>query len=104
MLETEANPGIGRGMAWEVAVAACDSLLTARDRDALEATAQSIRSLGRRTEIHGADLRGDGAPARLASLAKDRFGRLDILVNNAGANRRGDFFALSDADWAAGFD
>ena len=41
---------------------------------------------------------------RLASLAKDRFGRLDILVNNAGANRRGDFFALTDADWAAGFD
>jgi NAD(P)-dependent dehydrogenase (short-subunit alcohol dehydrogenase family) len=79
-------------------------LLTARDRAALEATAQSIRSLGRRAEIHVADLRGDGEPARLASLAKDRFGRLDILVNNAGANRRGDFFALTDADWAAGFD
>ncbi len=103
-LVTGASRGIGRGIALELAAAGCDLLLTARDRDALEATAQSARSLGRRAEIHGADLRGDGEPARLASLAKDRFGRLDILVNNAGANRRGDFSALTDADWAAGFD
>jgi len=103
-LVTGASRGIGRGIALELAAVGCDLLLTARDRDALEATAQSARSLGRRAEIHGADLRGDGEPARLASLAKDRFGRLDILVNNAGANRRGDFSALTDADWAAGFD
>ena len=31
------------------------------------------------------------------------FGGLDILVNNAGATKRGDFFALSDADWQDGF-
>ena len=103
-LVTGASRGIGRGIALELAAAGCDLLLAARDRDALEASAQSIRSLARRAEIHGADLRGDGEPAQLASLAKDRFGRLDILVNNAGANRRGDFFALTDADWAVGFD
>jgi len=103
-LVTGASRGIGRGIALELAAAGCDVLLTARDRDALEAIAQSVRSLGRRVAIHGADLCGDGEPERLASLAKDRFGRLDILVNNAGANRRGDFFALTDADWAAGFD
>ena len=103
-LVTGASRGIGRSIALELAAAGCDLLLTARDREALEATAQSIRSLGRRAEIHDADLRGEGEPARLVSLAKDRFARLDILVNNAGANRRGDFFALSDADWAAGFD
>jgi 3-oxoacyl-[acyl-carrier protein] reductase len=103
-LVTGASRGIGRGIALELAAAGCDLLLTARDRDALEAIAQCIRSLGRRAEIHGTDLRGESEPARLTSLAKDRFGRLDILVNNAGANRRGDFFALTDADWAAGFD
>ena len=31
------------------------------------------------------------------------FGRLDILVNNAGATKRGDFFELTDADWADGY-
>ena len=30
-------------------------------------------------------------------------GVIDALVNNAGATRRGDFFELSDADWADGF-
>jgi 3-oxoacyl-[acyl-carrier protein] reductase len=103
-LVTGASRGIGRGIALELAAAGCDLLLTARDRDALEAVAQAIRSLGRRAEVHSADLRSEDEPARLTSLAKDRFGRLDILVNNAGANRRGDFFALTDADWAAGFD
>jgi NAD(P)-dependent dehydrogenase (short-subunit alcohol dehydrogenase family) len=103
-LVTGASRGIGKSIALEFAAAGCDLLLTARDRDELEATAQSIQSLGRRAEIHDADLRGEAEPARLVSLAKDRFGRLDILVNNAGANRRGDFFSLTDADWAAGFD
>jgi len=102
-LVTGASRGIGRGIALELAAAGCDLLLTARDRDALEATAQSARSLGRRAEIHSTDLRGDGEPARLASLAKDHFGRLDILVNNAGATKRGSFFELTDADWQDGY-
>jgi len=103
-LVTGASRGIGKTIALELVAAGCDVLLTARDRDALEAVAQSIRSLRRRAEVHSADLRGEGEPAKLVSLAKGRFGRLDILINNAGANRRGDFFALTDADWAAGFD
>src|SRR5690348_4101415 len=103
-LVTGASRGIGKAIALELAGAGCDVLLTARDRDALEAAAQSVRSLGRRAEIHSADLRGEGEPAKPANLARDRFGRLDILVNNAGANRRGSFFSLTDADWAAGFD
>ena len=51
-LVTGASRGIGKGIALELAAAGCDLLLTARDRDALEATAQSIRSLGRRAAIH----------------------------------------------------
>jgi 3-oxoacyl-[acyl-carrier protein] reductase len=32
-----------------------------------------------------------------------RYGRIDVLVNNAGATKRGDFLALSESDWADGF-
>jgi NAD(P)-dependent dehydrogenase (short-subunit alcohol dehydrogenase family) len=103
-LVTGASRGIGRGIALELATAGCDLLLTARDTTALEGVAAAVRAAGRRCEIHAADLRGEGQPAWLAGLAKERFGRLDILVNNAGANRRGDFFTLADADWDAGFD
>src|SRR5262249_60843372 len=31
------------------------------------------------------------------------FGGLDILINNAGATKRGDFLALTDADWEDGY-
>ena len=31
------------------------------------------------------------------------FGALDILINNAGTTKRGDFFALTDADWEEGY-
>jgi 3-oxoacyl-[acyl-carrier protein] reductase len=103
-LVTGASRGIGQGIALELAAAGCDLLLTARDGTALDAVAAEVRAKGRRAEIHAADLRDEGEPARLADLAKTRFGRLDILINNAGANRRGDFFALTDADWDAGFD
>ena len=34
---------------------------------------------------------------------KASFGRLDILVNNAGTTKRGDFLALTDADWQDGY-
>lgn len=103
-LVTGASRGIGKSIALELAATGCDLLLTARDRSALDGVAAEIRALGRRAEIHTADLRGEGEPDRLATMANERFDRLDILVNNAGANKRGDFFSLTDADWAAGFD
>jgi 3-oxoacyl-[acyl-carrier protein] reductase len=102
-LVTGASRGIGQAIALELAQAGCDVMLTARDRDALSGTADAIRKLGRRAEIHVADLTGTGEPERLADMVRDAFGGLDILVNNAGAARRGDFFKLGDADWEQGF-
>jgi 3-oxoacyl-[acyl-carrier protein] reductase len=102
-LVTGASRGIGRGIALELAAAGCDLLLTARDHAALDEVATVARGMGRRAEIHAADLRGEGEPQRLAEIVRERFGRLDILINNAGASRRGSFFKQTDADWEAGF-
>ncbi len=78
-------------------------MLTARDRDALSSAAEAIQALGRKAEIHVADLTGAGEPEKLTAATERTFGGLDILMNNAGAARRGDFFELSDADWEQGF-
>jgi 3-oxoacyl-[acyl-carrier protein] reductase len=78
-------------------------MLTGRDRAALASAAETIRALGRKAEIHVADLLGAGEPSSLAAATERAFAGLDILVNNAGAARRGDFFKLSDADWEQGF-
>jgi 3-oxoacyl-[acyl-carrier protein] reductase len=39
----------------------------------------------------------------VVKAALEAHGAIDILVNNAGATKRGDFFQLTDADWADGF-
>ena len=102
-LITGASRGIGKSIALELARAGCDLMLAARDRTALSEVAQAARALGRKAEIHAADLCDRSEPQKLARAAEQRFGRLDVLVNNAGASRRGDFFQLSDDDWDAGF-
>jgi 3-oxoacyl-[acyl-carrier protein] reductase len=102
-LVTGASRGIGKAIALELAALGCDLVITARDREALAKVADAARMLGRKAEIHSADLREPDAPKALADFAAERFGRLDVLVNNAGASRRGDFFQQTDADWEAGF-
>lgn len=106
-LVTGSSRGIGKGIAVALAAEGARVMLAGRDRAALEATAREVAALGgakrNRVEAHVGDLAADGEPERLAAAAKDAFGTLDILVANAGATKRGDFFHLSDADWAAGF-
>jgi NAD(P)-dependent dehydrogenase (short-subunit alcohol dehydrogenase family) len=102
-LVTGSSRGIGRGIALAFAEEGCDLLLTGRDKEALAEVAQSIRSKGRKTVVCAVDLREGSAPALLIKEARREFGGLDILINNAGTTKRGDFFALSDADWEEGY-
>jgi 3-oxoacyl-[acyl-carrier protein] reductase len=100
---TGSSRGIGRGIALALAQEGCDLLLTGTDETALGEAAKEIAALGRRAESIAVDLRSETAPAALIDAARRRYGRLDILVNNAGSTKRGDFFQLTDADWADGF-
>src|SRR5512144_733074 len=102
-LVTGSSRGIGRGIALTLAAEGCDLLLTGRDQPALADVAQAIRGKGRRAAVSALDLRTASAPATLVAAARREFGGLDILVNNAGTTKRGDFFALTDADWEDGY-
>jgi 3-oxoacyl-[acyl-carrier protein] reductase len=102
-LVTGSSRGIGRGIALAFAAEGCDLLLTGRDVPALEEVATSIRAKGRKAVVHPLDLREPSAPKALVEATKREYGGLDILVNNAGTTRRGDFFALTDADWEEGY-
>src|SRR5262249_22736074 len=102
-LVTGSSRGIGRGIALTLANEGCDLLLTGRDQALLDETAETIRGKGRRAVIVNIDLREEHAPAKLIEAVQREFGHLDVLVNNAGTTKRGDFFALTDADWEEGY-
>ena len=100
---TGASRGIGRAIARRLAREHAAMVLSARDQAALDRVTYEIESAGGRAAAIPLDLRLPDSPARLAEFALESFGRIDILVNNAGATKRGDFLALTDADWADGF-
>src|SRR5215813_12917667 len=102
-LVTGSSRGIGRGIALALADQGCDLMLTARDAKALEDVAQAIRGKQRKSAVRALDLREPSAAKTLVEAVRHEFGGLDILVNNAGATKRGDFFALTDADWEDGY-
>jgi 3-oxoacyl-[acyl-carrier protein] reductase len=102
-LVTGSSRGIGRGIAVALAQEGCDLVLTGTDEAALKDAASAVVATGRKAKTVAIDLRKDTAPAALTDAVKSAFGRLDILVNNAGTTKRGDFFTLTDADWAEGY-
>ena len=102
-LVTGSSRGIGRGIALTLAAEGCDLMLTGRDEAALKSVVAGVEKLGRKARFETTDLREEKASAALAAATKAAFGRLDILVNNAGTTKRGDFLALTDADWEEGY-
>jgi 3-oxoacyl-[acyl-carrier protein] reductase len=102
-LVTGSSRGIGRGIAMALAEEGAAVMLTGRDSAALAEAAAVLKQRGAEVGFHAGDLREPAEAERLLAAVRERFGRLDILVNNAGATKRGDFFALSEADWQDGF-
>ena len=101
---TGASRGIGEGTAHVLAAEGCDVFLVARSSADLERVAADVRAKsGRRAATHVADLMHPNAPAAAVAAAMAAFGRIDFLINNAGATKRGNFFELTDEDWASGY-
>ena len=101
---TGASRGIGEGIGHVLASEGVDVFLVARSAGDLETVAATItKTTGRRAIGHVADLMDPKAPAAAVAAALKAYGKIDILVNNAGATKRGNFFELTDEDWASGF-
>ncbi len=100
---TGASRGIGRAIASRLAGEGAQVVMCARDASLLQQAVREIESAGGRAAAFPADLRETESPAHLADFAIKTYGQIDIVVNNAGATKRGEFFDLTDADWADGF-
>lgn len=102
-LVTGSSRGIGRGIALALAAEGVSVAVTGRDEKALAEVAASVRASGVKAVAAPLDLREKDAPVALLAAVERELGGLDILINNAGATKRGEFAALSDADWEDGF-
>jgi 3-oxoacyl-[acyl-carrier protein] reductase len=93
--------GLGRAVAEELAAEGVSLVLTARGREALEATAKDIG------DRHGvpvlalpSDVGKSGEPERVTQAGLARFGRIDILLTNSGGPPPGPFESLDAEAWA----
>ena len=100
---TGASRGIGAAIAADLVRNGMDVLLVARNASAMQTLAESLASTDRRVLVHAADLTHAEAATQTVQRAMAELGALDLLVNSAGDTKRGDFFALTEQDWAGGF-
>src|SRR5213075_905156 len=96
-----ASKGLGRGCAFALAREGVNLVVTARGREALEKTAQEIRSATgvRVTTVIGDITTDEGRRAALAACPAP-----DILVNNAGGPPTGDFRDWDRGTWIKALD
>jgi 2-dehydro-3-deoxy-D-gluconate 5-dehydrogenase len=98
-LVTGADKGLGQGLGLALAEAGADIIGLSRSDSA--ATAEAVRSLGRRFYSVSRDLqitKVDNLKNVVDEAARE-CGGLDILVNNAGTIRRGPALEAPEADW-----
>jgi 3-oxoacyl-[acyl-carrier protein] reductase len=103
-LVTGASGGLGGAIASTLAEEGMVVALAGRDRGKLAAVSAKVQKLsGVAPLVISTDLTQTAAAADCVAATIAAFSRLDLLVTCAGATRRGDFFELSDQDWADGF-
>ena len=96
-----ASKGLGKGCAFALAQEGVQLFITARGREALEATAEEIRKA---TGVKVTTIAGDIATPEGKAQALAACPKPDILVNNAGGPPPGDFRNWTREDWLKAID
>jgi short-subunit dehydrogenase len=96
---TGAASGIGRALAWELAVRGCDLALADRDEAGLASVAAEIAKSGRKVTAHRIDVSEPAQIDAFAAAAIAAHPTLNILVNNAGVALLGEFTEIDQAQF-----
>ena len=97
---TGGSKGIGREIALAFAEAGADVVVCSRALDGqLEAVAEEIKKLGRRSLAIPTDITQKASIDNMVQRTADEFGAIDILVNNAGLLVVTPFLEHSEETW-----
>jgi NAD(P)-dependent dehydrogenase (short-subunit alcohol dehydrogenase family) len=98
-LVTGGGRGIGRAIALALAGQGADVGVSARSIGEIDAVAEEIRGLGRRSLSVACDVTNPEQVEQMAATIANELGPVDILVNNAGAAGSHKFLGHDDALW-----
>src|SRR2546428_6850662 len=91
--------GIGRAIAHGLAEAGADVVPTSRRRAQVDAAANEIEALGRRTLRITSDVGDRSSLQKVLDESIAAFGKVDILVNSAGRTKRAPTLEFAEDDW-----
>lgn len=99
-LVTGGGRGIGKAIALALAAAGCDVAVNYVSREAdARATAEAIRTTGRRALVVKGDVAKSADVATLVAAVEQGLGPIDILVNNAGRAAFESIEQMTEASW-----
>ncbi|MGE0680694.1 MAG: SDR family NAD(P)-dependent oxidoreductase [Candidatus Binatia bacterium] len=107
IIMTGAGRGLGREMTLALAEAGADIVAAARTQAQINATADIVRTKGRRCLAISTDVTNATSVKAMVDATIAEFGRIDVLVNNAGGASSGwnkPVEALTDEQWRGGID
>ncbi len=93
------SSGIGRVLAIGLAEAGADVVPSARRLELVNAVADHVESLGRRSLRASCDVADRGSLDKVLAATLEKFGKVDIMLNAAGISKRGPTLDFSEADW-----
>jgi len=93
------SSGIGRTVALGLAEGGADVVSSARRVELVNALADEIEALGRRSLRVTCNVGDRGSLEKLLQACLDAFGKVDILVNAAGITKKAPTLDYPEADW-----
>ena len=83
---TGASKGIGEAIAISLAELGATVIVSSRNQDAVEKTAEKIRSMGFKSEGIACHVGKEDQLVKLVDTVLEKYKRIDILINNAATN------------------
>ena len=99
-----ATSGLGRAIAMGLAQHGADVVPSGRRKELVESACHEIKSMGRRTLVHPANVHTRPSIDALRDAVLKHLGRIDILVNAAGNVIRQPTIEVAEEQWSSVID